>query len=227
MTTVTQKWWAAAVLSLAVVAGGTRIRAQQAPVFRMEFTNAQLLPSHWEIKVNPDGSGVFNAESAGAEAGPNTGSRQIEAGSVHRDIQLSPALTEQIFATARRRKLFAMACDSRLKVAFQGTKRLSYSGPEGSGECEFNYSKDKDIQSLGDSLMAVETTLLFGARLEKLLVHDRLGIDREMENLVSASKDGEALEVGTIRETLTKIASDDQVLERARKKARLLLTQTN
>ena len=227
MTTPVQKWWRAVVALVAVVAGGAAIQAQQTAVFRMEFTNAQLSPSHWEIKLNPDGSGVFDAEGVGTAAGSSSGSKQIEAGAVHREIQLSPGLTEQIFATARRRKLFAMVCDSRLKVAYQGTKRLSYSGPEGSGECEFNYSKDKDIQAIGDSLMAVETTILFGARLEKLLVHDRLGIDREMENLVSASKDGEALEVGTIRDTLTKIALDDQVLERARKKARLLLTQTN
>ena len=112
-----------------------------------------------------------------------------------------------------------------MKVAFQGTKRLSYSGPEGNGACEFNYSKDKQIQALGDSLMAVENTLLYGARLEKLLQHDRLGLDKEMESLAMAAHDGSAIEVGAIREILTRIASDEQVLERARRKARLLLTQ--
>jgi hypothetical protein len=207
-----------------MLAGAATVRAQQAPLFKIDFTNAQLMPSHWQIQLNPDGTGQFDADGLGSTGGE---SKQIEAGDVHRTIQLSPAFTDQVFATARRKKLFAIPCDSRMKVAFQGTKRLSYSGPEGSGACEFNYSKDKDIQSLGDSLMAVETTLLFGARLEKLLVHDRLGIDREMENLVTASKEGTALEVGAIRETLSKIASDDQVLERARKKARLLMTQAN
>jgi hypothetical protein len=58
-------------------------------------------------------------------------------------------------------------------------------------------------------------------------VHDRLGLDREMENLVTAAKDGSALEVGAIRETLTRIATDEQVMDRARKKARLLLAQAN
>lgn len=198
--------------------------AQQATVFRIDFTNAQLMPSHWQIKLNPDGSGQFDADGLG-DLG--TTSTQIQAGDVHRSIQLSPGFTQQVFATARRRKLFAFQCDSRMKVAFQGTKRLSYSGPEGSGECEYNYSKEKDIQALGDSLMAVESTLLFGARLEKMLVHDRLGLDREMENLVTAAKDGSALEVGAIRETLTRIATDEQVMDRARKKARLLLAQAN
>jgi hypothetical protein len=112
-----------------------------------------------------------------------------------------------------------------MKVAFQGTKRLSYSGPDGKGMCEFNYSKDKQIELQGNAFMSVENTLLYGARLEKLLQHDRLGLDKEMESLAAAAHDGNAIEMGVIRETLTKIASDDEVLERARRKARLLLAQ--
>jgi len=223
MTGLRRTWWVAVALA-GMVAGAAVSRAQQAPVFQIDFTNPQLMPSHWQIKLNPDGTGHFDAEGLGAEGASST---QIQAGEVHRSIQLSPGFTEQVFSTARRRKLFAFPCDSRMKVAFQGTKRLSYSGPEGSGECEFNYSKDKDIQALGDSLLAVEATLLFGARLEKLLVHDRLGLDREMENLVSAAKEGQVVEVGAIRETLSKIATDEQVMDRARKKARLLLSQAN
>ena len=43
----------------------------------------------------------------------------------------------------------------------------------------------------------------------------------------TAAHDGNAIEMGVIRETLTKIASDDEVLERARRKARLLLAQVH
>jgi len=112
-----------------------------------------------------------------------------------------------------------------MKVAFQGTKRLSYSGPEGSGVCEYNYSKDKEIEELGNSLLAVEFTILSGARMEKLLQHDRLGLDEELDGLLTALHEGNAAELCTIRETLTRIASDEQVMDRARRKARLLLTQ--
>ena len=196
--------------------------AQQAGVFEIDFTNAGLVPAHWRLKVNPEGSGQFDAD--GGQASPQD-KNGILVGDVHRPIQLSPEFTARIFATARERKLFQFPCESHMKVAFQGTKRLSYSGPEGNGACEFNYSKDKQIQALGDSLMAVENTLLYGARLEKLLQHDRLGLDREMESLAMAAHDGSAIEVGAIREILARIASDEQVLERARRKARLLLTQ--
>lgn len=196
--------------------------AQQPTVFTIDFTNANLVPSHWQIKLSPDGSGQFDAEG-GKPSGSDQ--KEIVVGDVHRPIQLSPEFTAHVFAIARARRFFEFPCESHMKVAFQGTKRLSYSGPDGSGACEFNYSKDKQIQTLGEELMAVENTLLFGARLEKLLQHDRLGLDQEMEVLTTAAHDGTALEVGSIGETLIRIASDEQVLERARKKARLLLTQ--
>jgi len=211
------------VMAVSVV--GCLIRpaiAQPSGVFEIDFTNTSLVPAHWRLKLNPEGSGQFDAE--GGQASPQD-KNGILAGDVHRSIQLSPEFTARVFATARERKLFQFPCESHMKVAFQGTKRLSYSGPEGNGACEFNYSKDKQIQALGDSLMAVENTLLYGARLEKLLQHDRLGLDKEMESLAMAAHDGSAIEVGAIREILTRIASDEQVLERARRKARLLLTQ--
>jgi hypothetical protein len=203
---------------------GQLLSAQQPSIIQVEFTNSQLVPSHWKLTMNTAGSGQFDAEGGQPSAQDRN---QILAGDVHRHIQFSAEFTAQVFAVARARQLFAFPCESHLKVAFQGAKRLSYTGPDGSGACEFNYSKDKQIQQLGDSFMAVENTLLYGARLERLLQHDRLGLDQEIGSLANAAHDGNAIEIGVIREELTKIASDDQVLERVRRKARLLLAQAN
>ena len=190
-------------------------------VFQIEFTNAKLSPPHWVLKFSQDGSGLFESDGGFAAAGERN---QIVVGPIRRPVQLSPEFTAHVFTVARQRKLFNFPCEGNLKVAFQGTKKLSYAGPEGAGSCEYNYSKDKEIQELGDSLQGVETTILDGARLEMLLQHDRLGLDKAMEDLAGEAHSGNALEVGTIRETLEKIANDESVLERARRKARLLLT---
>jgi hypothetical protein len=206
--------------------GGKSLLQEPAPAMatvQAEYTNPGLTPSHWVMTIHPDGSGQFDSDGMAVTTG--TAMHGIEAWDVHRPIQLSEGFLSQVFATARDRKLFAFPCESHMKVAFQGTKRLSYSGPEGSGACEFNYSKDKQIESLGTSLVAVGSTILSGARMEKLLQHDRLGLDAELDALVGALHDGNAMEVGTISETLTRIAADEQVMDRARKKARLLLTQ--
>jgi hypothetical protein len=225
---MTKLFWPLRAFSLILLAA-TFLRdapAQQsvtAPAtITVEFTNPGITPPHWTLTLRSDGSGQFDAEGTQS---PTPDRTQVFVGEIHHAIQLSPEFTERTFALARDRRFFDFPCDSHMKVAFQGTKRLSYSGPDGNGTCEFNYSKDKQIEQLGDAFMSVENTVLYGARLEKLLQHDRLGLDKEMESLASAAHDGNAIEIGVIRETLTKIASNDEVLERARRKARLLLAQ--
>jgi hypothetical protein len=121
--------------------------------------------------------------------------------------------------------LFNSDCESHSKVAFQGWKKLSYKGPDGAGSCTFNYSKDKEIQWLGESLVAVAGAIEEGARLETLLQHDRLGLDKEMEYLTEAAGDGRVQQIGTIRGILERLAEDPEVMERVRKRARVLLAR--
>jgi hypothetical protein len=189
------------------------------PVFQIDFTDPNLSPSHWTLTLHPDGSGHFRSEQGSAR------SRSIEAPSVDRDVQVSTDFAGRVFEAARQQRLFNMACESHLKMAFTGWKRLSYSGPDGKGSCEFNYSKNQKIEELGDSLLAVAGTIVEGARLELLLVHDKLGLDAETEFLVEAAGDGRIQQLGTIRGILERLAKDDSVMERVRMRARYLLAK--
>ena len=186
----------------------------------VDYSNPGLTPAHWTLELHRDGRGYFRADGAKPHT---TGVERLEAGAVDREIQLKPEFAGRLFAAAERHRFFNVACESRLKVAFQGFKTLSYSGPDGKGSCTFNYSTDKEIQALGDALTAVATTLLEGARLEMLLQHDRLGLDQETQFLAEAVRDGRAQQVGAIREILERLAQDESVLERVRKRARQLL----
>jgi hypothetical protein len=112
-----------------------------------------------------------------------------------------------------------------MKVAFQGWKKLSYRGPDGAGSCTFNYAKEKDVQELGESLVAVAEAIEEGARLEVLLQHDPLGLDKEMEYLTEAAGDGRVQQVETIRGILERLAGDEEVMDRVRKRARELLAK--
>jgi hypothetical protein len=194
----------------------------QDPVIVVDFTNPALSPSHWTLTVHPDGSGHFHSQMGKP---PDGGLEEIDTPDVNRDVELSPEFAARLFAAAERHNRFNEDCESRLKVAFQGWKKLSYTGPDGSGSCTFNYSRDKEIESLGDSIGAVAETILEGARLETLLQHDRLGLDREMEFLVDAANNGRAQQICAIRGILSRLAQDDDVMERVRKRARMLLAQ--
>jgi len=218
----------ALVVAALVLGAGSRAGFAADPVFLVDFSNPELSPSHWTLTLHPDGSGHFHSEMRKPSQNNNAQAANmsdIDAPSTDRDVQLSSSFTTHVFEAAKHHKYFNEDCDSHLKVAFQGWKKLSYTGPGGSGSCTFNYSKDKEIQSLGDSLEAVAETILEGARLELLLQHDRLGLDKEMEFLVDAAGDGRAQQICAIRGILVRLSEDEEVLERVRKRAKLLLAQ--
>lgn len=193
-------------------------------VAQIDFSNPALTPSHWTLVLHPDGSGHFHSERGTARAAtPESYDTGPITPDLDRDVQLSTQFTDRVFAAARKNKWFNVDCESHLKVAFQGLKELSYTGPEGHGNCKFNFSKDKEIQALGDSLVSVATTILEGARLEILLQHDRLGLDKEMEYVTEAQGDGRVQQICAIRGILARLADDPAVMERVRKRARLLL----
>jgi hypothetical protein len=214
--------WLVVLLVLTVVLAGASLqgRADMGPVFRVDFANPGLTPSKWSIEMHPDGTAHFHSEP-----GEKTAAQlhAIEPGALDRDIRLSREFAERAFETAHRHRFFNEACESHLKVAFQGSKTFSYAGADGTGSCEFNYSKSKDIQALGDSLVAVASTVVEGARLELLLQHDPLGLDQEMRFMKEASVDGRLQQMGAIQPILTKLAEDEDVMERVRRDARQLL----
>jgi hypothetical protein len=194
------------------------------PVLTVEFSNPGLSPSHWVLTLHPDGDGHFQSTMGPATA---DAPGEIRIPDVNRDVQLSPRFAASAFGTAKRHAWFNDACESHIKVAFQGWKTLSYSGPAGQGSCTFNYSQQKDIQNLGDSFLAVSETILAGVRLEMLLQHDPLGLEREMESLAAAAEDGRAQQLCAIKGILDRLAQDDRVMDMVRKRARLLLARAD
>lgn len=210
---------------LATAAWALPTGADAGQELRIEFSNPALSPASWTLVLHPDGRGHFHSD-----AGELTAAKlhAIEPGTVDRDVQLSEPFAGKAFETVHRlHDLSHINCESHLKVAFQGWKKLTYTGPDGAGSCEFNYSKDRDLQALGESFVAVASTIVEGARLELLLHHDPLGLDQEMQFLQEASQDGRIQQVEAIRGILEQVEADTSVMERVRKRARLLLAASS
>jgi hypothetical protein len=210
-------WCLLAALAVAVAIPSARAAD---PAVQVDFANPALSPSQWTLVLHPDGTGHFRSQMGKP---PAQGQQGIDTPAVDRDIQVSTDFALRVFDAARRHNWFNQPCESHLKVAFQGWKTFTYTGPQGQGSCTFNFSRDKEMQMLSESMEGVAETILEGARLEVLLQHDRLGLDAEMEFLTDAADDGRAQQICTIREILERLAQDDEVLERVRKRARALL----
>jgi hypothetical protein len=141
-----------------------------------------------------------------------------------RPIHISKELRQEMFAAARKNKLFAFACeDGGKNIAFQGTKTLDYEGPEGKGSCVYNWSKSSQINKLTEQFEAVAATMEEGSKLKRQYEHGRLSLDSELEFLDQMVHDGRALEVENIAPVLQAIAGDDAVLKRVQRRAQALL----
>jgi hypothetical protein len=210
------------VFGLAMLAVPVGAMCQGDAVFEVDFSNPGLVPAQWTLEFHPDGTGHFKSQRGQAMSGED-----IEAPNIDKDVRLSAQFAAHVFQLAERKELFKRGCDSHMKVAFQGTKTLTYTGPAGRGSCAFNYSKDQEIEALGDSMVSVAATLIEGARLQMLLLHDRLGLDKETEVLVESAAQGRAQQIGSIRDILERLAEDPAVLERVKRRARILLTKAD
>lgn len=210
-------WLFALAMAIALPASG-----ESDAVVKVDFSNPGLSPSHWTLVLHPDGSGHFHAEG-GARSSEDED--VIAPARIDRDVTLTGDFTNHVFQTVHDPRVLKGKCESHLKVAFQGLKKIDYSGPDAAGGCEFNYSSNKEIQDLGDSLVAVGSTLIEGARLELLYQHDPLGLDKAIQYVVEASDDGRLQQICAIRGILERLEDDPRVLDRVRKRAKMLLAR--
>jgi hypothetical protein len=191
------------------------------PEIRFSFEHPQLDPSAYTLVIHEDGSGHYQS-SPGPNSGP--GVDGYGAAASERDITIRDPLLATLFQTARSHRFFAMDCEAAdAHIAFTGKKTVAYAGSDGSGQCSYNWSRDKELNQLAENLMAVAYTLYEGNRLAIEHEHSRLSLDSELGTLQDAVKDHRALEIENIAPVLEAIAADPAVMNRARNRARALL----
>ena len=203
--------------SAAVAPEKTALQPQSRIGFSFEREGLQV--PRYSLDFDDSGKGTYRAEVAPIPDSPTSGKDSIE-----RPVQLSAANTALLFQTARELNFFRNKCNFKgHNLANQGNKKLTYIGPEGTGECAYNYSSNERIQKVTDMLMAVAFTLDEGRKLQLLHTYDRLGLDAEMEILAGEVKEGRASELANIGDVLRSIMNDRELIERVRTRAYKLL----
>ena len=188
------------------------------------FERQGLPVPKYRITIQQDGSAVYDGEEMPQAIGPDPAPAG-PAQPFHSQVILTSATTGRIFALGQKLNRFNISCSSKAKnIADTGTKSLTYTAPDGSGSCTYNYSENKDVQALTETLQAIAETMDEGRRLDYLHRYDRLGLDAAMIYLTQEVSDGHALEVGTIAPSLRSISADAMVIQRVRAKADALLT---
>jgi hypothetical protein len=186
------------------------------------FDHPQLQPAHYTITIDETGAGHFESVPGSAASDQDD---PVRPAPVNRAIRLDDGLRADLFRYARSHAYFGGRCDrGQSGMAFTGNKTLAYAGSDGHGSCGFVWAADPALQRLTDQLNAVAFTIEIGRRLDVEVQHDRLGLDSELSFLQDAVKERRASGLPNIATELEAIASDQQVMDRARKRAVALLS---
>lgn len=209
------------LLSLAALAA-IPAAAQTSARIVYTFEHPQLQPSRFTITIDENGAGHFDSQPG--PVGSDV-SDEVYPAPIQRDIRIDDGLRTALFSYARAHGFFDTHCDrGRSGLAFTGNKTLTYTGSDGNGTCAFVWAADPVLQRISDQLNAVAFTLEIGRRLDVEVQHDRLGLDSELESLQDAVKDQRASDLPNIAPELQTIAADQEVMDRARKRATALLS---
>jgi hypothetical protein len=187
-----------------------------------QFDRPGLHVPRYSFEVHEDGTALYHADEV--IAAPANG--PVETRPIDRRLTLTHTTVGTIFKTARALDHFNLTCESTAKnIAKTGTKTLIYKAPDGTGQCSFNFSENKDVQQLLDLFQSIAFTLDEGRRLDFLHRFDRLGLDAETTELVDAVKDHRAIEIGVISASLQSLMDDTAIMQRVRQRAQTLLEQ--
>ncbi len=192
-----------------------------------QFERPGLTVPRYRLEIAEKGLGAYSGEELPVRVGhPDTPpSPQPFA---LKTFHVSPATTAKVFALARSLNHFNIPCASTVKnVADTGKKTLDYihlGADRFTGSCTYNYTENKDVQTLTDIFEGIAETLDEGRRLDYLHRYDRLGLDTELESFSREVADGHAIELQAIAETLRSLAGDPEVMQRVRTRASALLT---
>ena len=192
-----------------------------------QFDRTGMPVPRYTLTIREDGGGMYHAEETERRSA-DSAVQQVSMKQVDRPIAISPETTAKIFEAARALNHFNVFCGTKAKnVADTGKKILTYAGADGNGTCTYNYSDDKNVEMLTSLFYGIAYTMDVGRKLDFERRFDRLGLDAELLALENAVKSKDALELGNIAPTLKTIASDTEVMQRARARAGKLLDETS
>src|SRR5271167_4008436 len=187
------------------------------PTISFTFDFPGSLPDHYVISVSDDGRASYDSDGKlSPESAPGD--------PFHSDFNVSQATRTRVFDLAMRAHYFEGEIDSKnKKIAFTGTKTLTYKDAQKSTRASYNYSPVPTIQELTGLFQALSNTLEFGCRLDYYLRYQKLGLDEELKKMEEMSNSGELTDVSSVAPVLQKIADNPAVIKVARARAQRLL----
>jgi hypothetical protein len=217
--------WAVVVTGMLALAGFIPfLVSQQVPsgtaastatvTFTLDFPQSN--PEHYSIGVDAGGHAHFECTGKVAE--------DSEEQTYRADFEMSAGNRERIFDWAKQAKYFAGNIDSgNGKLAFTGTKLLSYQDGPRSYAGRYNYSNLAPVRQLTELFQNIAGTLEFGRRLAYYHRYQKLALDEELKRMEAQARNNELSEIQGVAPVLQEIVDDPSVINVVRARAQELI----
>lgn len=181
--------------------------------FTLNFPHSD--PADYSITIDATGHARFDCTGAVV---PDS---QPEA--YRSEFEVSPQTRERIFEWAKQANYFAGKVDSgNRKLAFTGTKVLSYEDSQHDNTAQYDYSNLPSVRQLTTFFQGMAATLEFGRRLAYYHRYQKLALDDELKRMEAQVRDNELSELQSVVPVLQDIVNDNSVMNVARARAREL-----
>jgi hypothetical protein len=184
--------------------------------FSLDFPQSN--PPHYSITVAADGHAHYECTCSidtDADANPEN---------YHSDFEMSMLNRQRIFDWAKQAKFFTGKIDTgNNKLAFTGTKELSYNDQQHSTTARYNYSNVEPVRQLTTLFQQIATTQDFGRRLVYYHRYQKLALDEELKQMDTQARNDELAEIQSIDPVLRDIVDDTSVINVVRARAKELM----
>jgi hypothetical protein len=184
-------------------------------IFSLDFPSSD--PEHYSFTVDSDGHARYESV---ARISVDSEDRET----YHAEFQFSPGARARIFDLAAQSHYFSGKIDSgNRKIAFTGTKKLTYHDAGRNNTAQFNYSTAPPVQQLTTLFQAVAATMEFGRRLTYCLRYQKLALDEELKRMEAQAQDNQLAEIQAVEPILREIVGDTSVINLDRAHAQRLI----
>lgn len=186
--------------------------------FTLEFPQSD--PQHYVIAVQATGHARYESTGKITE--------DSEEETYQLEFEMSAGSRERIFESAKQAQYFAGNIDSgNRKLAFTGTKILSYQDGEHSNTARYDYSNLAPVRQLTALFQNMAATLEYGRRLAYYHRYQKLALDEELKRMEAQARNNELSEIEGVAPVLQEIFEDTSVINVVRARAKELLQMGN
>jgi hypothetical protein len=182
--------------------------------FTLDFPQSN--PEHYSISVDATGHAHYECTGKLAE--------DAEEQSYSTEFEVSVGSREKIFERAKQANYFAGNLDSsNRKLAFTGTKILTYQDGQRSNTGRYNYSNVVPVEQLTALFQSMAETLEYGHRLSYYHHYQKLALDEELKHMELQARNNELSEIQGVAPVLRQIMDDPSVINGVRARAQELI----